>query len=121
MFLATSNPARQLLHLRYFGHIKPAELKRSRAELQTLIAGLPPEMRVLADFSQLDSMSVDCAGEIGSVMELMDQHGVGLIVRVIPDPRKDIGLNILTLFHYKHRPKVATCANLIEAAKLLGL
>jgi len=42
-------------------------------------------------------------------------------VRVIPDSNKDIGLNILSLFHYRHQPQVVTCKNMAEAARALGL
>jgi len=76
---------------------------------------------VLTDMGRLDSISVDCGVEIGKTMEKCDQKGVGLIVRVIPDPKKDIGLSILSLFHYSRRPRAVTCENMLEAAKLLGL
>lgn len=52
-------------------------------------------------------------------MELLDRSGVGTLVRVIPDPCKDIGMNILTLFHYPHRPRVMTCENMNEGAALV--
>ena len=54
-------------------------------------------------------------------MDLLDEAGVSLVVRVIPDPKKDIGMNILSLFHYRNRPRVVTCARMIEAAKELSL
>ena len=54
-------------------------------------------------------------------LELCDAKGVSLVVRVIPDPAKDIGMNILSLFHYRHRPRSVTCASMEEAARLLAL
>jgi len=42
-------------------------------------------------------------------------------VRVIPDASKDIGLDILSIFHYRHRPRVVTCKNMAEAFKKLSL
>ena len=65
-------------------------------------------------------MDRDCLPEIGRVMELCDDKGVELIVRVVPDQTKDIGLNILSLFHYTRRPRTVVCENLAEALKLLG-
>jgi len=121
MFLASSNKTRQLLHLSYIQRVQPAELQRGRADLTALLAELAPGFRVLVDFGRLEAMEIDCVPEIGLGMELMDQRGVGLVVRVIPDPSKDIGLNILTVFHYKHRPRIVTCQNLVEAAKVLAL
>jgi hypothetical protein len=54
-------------------------------------------------------------------MELCDQKGVALVVRVIPDPTKDVGLGILSRFHYHHRPRSVTCESMVEAAELLSL
>ena len=121
MFLATCNKAKQLLVMRYFEHVTAKQLKDNRDNLKALVTELAPGFNTLADFSQLESMSLDCAEEVGFGMELLDQHQVALVVRVIPDPRKDIGMNILTLFHYKRRPQIVTCANLVEAAKVLAL
>ena len=66
-------------------------------------------------------MQVACAAEIGKEMELFEQKEVGLVVRVIPDPTKDIGMNILSMFHYSHRPRTVTCRSMTEAAERLGL
>jgi hypothetical protein len=121
MFLATVNKSKQLLHLSFIDEVRVEELVESRDELVTLIADLKPGFRLLTDLGRLDSMGLDCAAEIGKSMELCDQRGVGMIVRVIPDPMKDIGLNILSLFHYSHRPRTVTCESMVEAAKLLSL
>jgi hypothetical protein len=121
MFLATSNPARQLLSTCYIDEVQPDELVRSRADVQALVAGLAPGYRLLVNLSQLKSMSVECLTELGALMELFDQSGVGLVVRVIPDETKDIGLNILTVFHYPHHPQIITCQTMTEAARALGL
>ena len=121
MFLATSNKARALLYLSYIQQVQPADLEHGVEEVGSLLADLRPGFRLLVDLSQLTSMAVECAPEIGRMMELLDQSGVGLVVRVIPNPQKDIGMNILTQFHYRHQPRVATCADLTEAAQMLSL
>ena len=121
MVLVTSNKAKQLLYVSYIGHVRPPDLARHRPDVEALMAELPPAFRVLADLSELEAMDLECMTEIGRLMELIDRSGVGLIVRVIPDPGKDIGLNIFSIFHYPHRPQIATCKSLVEAGKLLGL
>jgi hypothetical protein len=120
MFLATSNKARQLLHVSYIGQVHPAELAEGKEDIRALLAELPHGFRLLTDFSQLMALDPDCLPEIGSIMELLDQSGVGTILRVIPAPEKDIGFNILTIFHYPHHPRVITCQNLTEAGKYLA-
>ena len=121
MILATINKSKQLLHLSFIGQVRVEELASGRADVVALLADLSPGIRLLTDLGRLDSIGVECADEIGKVMELCDEKGVELVVRVIPDPRKDIGLRILTLFHYDPRPRVVTCDNMVEAAKLLSL
>ena len=121
MFLATTNKAKRLLLLSFIQHVGVEELRRGNQELVALLADLPAGIRVLADLSRLEAMDMDCAGEFGKEMELCDRHGVDLVVRVIPDPTKDIGLNILTVFHYRRRPRVVTCETMAEAARVLSL
>ncbi len=76
---------------------------------------------MLGDLSQLETMESDCAPELGRMMELIRRAGAGLVVRVIPDPNKDIGLNILTLFHYPPQLRIVTCEKMVEAAQALEL
>ena len=121
MFLATTNKAKQLLYLSYIGKVSAEDLRCSYLDLPTLLADLPAGFRVLADLGRLDSMDIDCVPEIGKTMELLEQHQVGLVVRVIPDPSKDIGFNIISAFHYHQRPRTATCDTVEEAAKVLAL
>ena len=121
MFLVTANPARQLLVMRYCNRVTAKQLKSYRGDLKALLAELKPGFHVLADFSQLESMATDCAPEVGAGMELIDAARPAMLVRVIPDPSKDIGLNILTAFHYKQRPRIVTCETLSEAARALEL
>ena len=121
MFLVTANKPKQLLLLSYFQRVKPEELRRGVEDIKALLVDLKPGFRVLADFGRLESMDFACTAEIGRMMELVDQSGVGLLVRVIPDPSKDIGLDIMSLFHYRHRPQMVTCKNIAEAFKKLSL
>ena len=121
MFLATINKSKQLLCVSFIGNVTADELVQSYDEVAIMINDLKPGFRLLTDMGRLDSISVDCREQIGKVMELCDQKGVKLIVRVIPDPKKDIGLNILSLFHYSRRPRSVTCDNMLEAAEVLSL
>jgi hypothetical protein len=121
MFLATSNKAKGLLQLSYIDHVGVADLRGGHDEVVALLADLAAGFKILVDLGRLESMDTDCVEELGKMMELFDQHGLEQVVRVIPDPTKDIGFNILARFHYHHNPRITNCKTMIEAAKLLEL
>jgi hypothetical protein len=121
VFLLTTNTERKLLYLTYIGHVRAEDMRRGREGGDKLLAELKPGFRVLADFSRMDQMDTDATSEVGRMMEDAEKWGVELIVRVIPDPSKDIGFNILAMFHYKRQVQMVTCKTMEEAAKTLGL
>lgn len=121
MFLATSNKTKRLLYLSYIGHVDVADLRRGHDEVVTLLAELPAGFKMLVDLCRLESMDTNCVEELGKIMELLDQHGMKQVVRVIPDPTKDIGFNILARFHYHNNPRMNNCETMIQAERLLGL
>ena len=65
MVLVTMNKQQRLLFLNYVQRVVPAELESARREIEMLLADLPPDFRLLADLSQLESMDPDCTVEIG--------------------------------------------------------
>jgi hypothetical protein len=121
MFLATTNKTQRLLYLSYIGRVQAEEVERGREEVNALVADWPDGFRILADFGRLESMDVAATKEVGRLMDMSNQRGVELVVRVLPDPRKDPGLNILTRFHYKHPLQLVTCETMEEAARALGI
>jgi anti-anti-sigma regulatory factor len=121
MFLVTVSKPRQILHLCFSGHVTAGELARARTDVVSLLGELNAGFRLLTDLSAVEVMDAACAPEIGRVMELCEEKGVGLVVRVIPDPGKDIGMNMLSFFHYRRHPITVTCASMTEAAARLGL
>jgi hypothetical protein len=121
MFLATTNRPKRLLHLCYIGFVNVAELERGYEELKGLLAEFPSGFRLLADLGRLESVDLEAVEIIGKTMELLEQRGLELIVRVVPDPSKDFGFKIIAIFHYKNRPRTVVCETMVEAARALGL
>jgi hypothetical protein len=121
MFLVTSNKAKGLLYLSYIGHIDVAALQREHDNVVTLLAELPAGFKMLVDLGHMESMDTDCVEELGKIMDILDQHEMGQVVRVIPDSAKDIGFNILARFHYHNNPRMNNCETMAEAVKLLAL
>ena len=120
MILLASNPPKRLRFITFIGDVIPSDFDVSIQDLPGLIDDIKPGFRLVADLTYLKSMSPDCAPQISHVMDLCDQNGVEQIIRVIPDPSKDIGLTILSRFHYTHNPRMVLCRAFPEAAKHLA-
>ena len=114
-----TEPDRNLLTLRYSGHVTLADFRAFEDGVGTLLGSLKPGFTILADMSRLELMDVECAPFISRVMDVSRQHGVGKVVRVMPDHTKDIGINILSIIHYRGKVPIATVATLEEAEREL--
>jgi anti-anti-sigma regulatory factor len=119
MYHSEIDDANNLLKISYAGKVDAQEAGRAAKECETAVQKLRPGFRLLSDLSALEEMDLACVPHIRRMMDLCDKAGVELVVRVIPDPHKDIGLNILSLFHYRKRVRIVTCETLQEAKKLL--
>ena len=120
MIQAEVDKPRNWLRVSYAGRIRPEETKRGVETLQRRLADLAPGFRLLTDLSGLEEMDVACERDMERMMDLCDEKGVEVVVRVIPDPQKDIGFNIMSLFHYGRRVRIITCKTLEEALQALA-
>jgi hypothetical protein len=119
MFEAEFDKARNLLTLRYAGRVTAADTRRLVGEMETTLADVQPGFRLLTDLSALEAMELACEPDIERMMDFCNQKGVAMVVRVIPDPHKDIGLNIMSLFHYRKGVRLVTCENISEAQRIV--
>jgi hypothetical protein len=120
MIQAKADKAKNLLRVTYAGRVGPKETKRAVENLQQLLADLAPGFRLLTDLSGLDEMDPACEPDMKRMMDLCNKKGAEVVVRVIPDPQKDIGFNIMSLFHYRRGVRIITCKTLEEALRVLG-
>ncbi len=75
---------------------------------------------LLTDLSLLENIHSDAYEHIKKTMDLLSKHGVSKVVRIIPDPSKDRGFGIMSLFHYPQNIAVHMCKSFEEAYKFLG-
>ena len=52
-------------------------------------------------------------------MDTLTEKQVASVIRVMPDPHKDIGLNILSQFHYGPEIQITTFETLADALQSL--
>jgi hypothetical protein len=115
------NIPNKLLEIRYGGVVRPEDTEQGLNQLRAALVGLEPGFRVLVDLTTLESMDVRCAPFVEKAMDLCNEKGTSAVVRVIPDPHRDIGLQIMSIFHYRGDVRFITCATLAEANAVLEL
>jgi len=120
MFSVDANDAERLVKISWSGQVDSDEMRRCAEEISVTASKMRPGFRVLADLTGLESMDPAGAPYIGSVMDLCVTKQVEHVVRVIPDPRKDIGLNIMSHFRYGSKIRVTICENLPDAMRRLA-
>jgi anti-anti-sigma regulatory factor len=119
MFHLQTDATQNLIRIRYTGQVTVAGMKACRTQVENELSALRPEFRVLTDLSGLESMDLDCVEHLTKIMDLFSAKGVGMVVRVIPDPSKDIGFKILSIIHLRRGVKIVTCDTLAEAERAL--
>jgi anti-anti-sigma regulatory factor len=111
--------ARNLIQIRYRGRVAAAEMKACADKVAALLPQMRPGFMILTDLSGLDSMELSCVAALTKMMDACKAKGVGTVVRIVPDPAKDIGFNILSVIHYRRGVKIVTCETAAEAARVL--
>jgi hypothetical protein len=120
VYAVEADAAHNLLVIRYRGYVRSSAVERCAKEVASKLKCLRPGFRLLADFTDLEAMDVACAPHVEHIMQLCDDKGVSAVVRAIPEPRRDIGLQIMSYFHYGPEVRITTCRSLDEAQKILA-
>lgn len=115
-----ANRASNIVSVRYRGHVNVESMERSIDAMRAALEQLTPGFRLLADLSKLEAMDAACVPYIDQVMQLCADRGVSAIARIIPDPRRDIGMSIMSRFHYGRQVAIMTCATEEEAMRALA-
>jgi anti-anti-sigma regulatory factor len=120
MYVVELDQSKRLLVISAVQRVTAAEAKLAARRVRELLQDVVPGFRVLADFRWLDSMDSAAARHIAEIMDALAEKGLTSVTRVIPDPHKDIGLNILSQFHYGPEIKIATFETLADALQSLA-
>jgi len=110
---------KRLLAIRYHGVVRAEETEKGLEQIRNGLTKLQRGFRLLADLSELQSMDVGCAPFIEKAMDMCNEKGASMVVRVIPDPHRDIGLQIMSYFHYSGDVQIVTCQTLADAEQAL--
>ena len=115
MYAVELDQSKRLLVISAAQRVTAEEANLAARRVRELLQAVAPGFHVLADFRWLESMDSTAAPHIAEIMDALAEKEVASVTRVMPDPRKDIGLNILSQFHYGANTKIATFETLADA------
>lgn len=119
MFTVEASRAKRLMVISYSQRVTAAETSQALDRVRRMMGEFEPGFRVLTDMRWLESMEPAAAISIGQIMEVVASKDVSMVVRIVPDPQKDIGFNILSQFHYGDNVRIMTYQTLAEALECL--
>jgi len=119
MYSVEVDRSKRLLVISALQQVTAQQAKLAAKQVRELLRDVAPGFRVLADFRWLESMDSAAAPHVAGIMDTLAEKGVSSVTRVMPDPHKDIGLNILSQFHYGPGIQIATFETLADALQSL--
>ena len=117
MYAVELDRSKRLLVISAVGHVEAREVKGVAQSVREVLHQAAPGFHVLADFRWLESMDSTAAPHLAEIMDALTEKGVASVTRVFSDPRKDIGLNILSQFHYGPNVSITTFGTLADAVQ----
>jgi hypothetical protein len=115
MYAVELDRSKRLLVISAVRKVTAEEANVAAQQIRDLLRDVAPGLHLLADFRWLESMDSAATRPIAEIMDALAEKQVASVTRVIPDPHKDIGLNILSQFHYGANVKIATFETLADA------
>jgi hypothetical protein len=119
MYSVEIDRSKRLLVISALRQVTAEQAKLVAQQVRELLRDVAPGIRVLADFRWLESMDPAAAPHVAEIMDALAEKRVASVTRVMPDPHKDIGLNILSQFHYGPEIQIATFETLADALQSL--
>jgi hypothetical protein len=120
MFAVEIDKRKRFVVISVAGRVTAVEAEEIARQVREVTAQVEPGFVGLADFRWLESMETGASPFIAQIMDAFAAKKVSAVVRVLPDPHKDIGLNILSHFHYGPEIRLITVETLAEAIDVLA-
>jgi len=120
MYAVELDRTKRLLVISAVQRVTAGEVEAVAQRVREVLREVAPGFHVLADFRQLESMDSTAAPHLAEIMDTLTEKGVGSVTRVLSDPQKDIGLNILSQFHYRPDVIITTFDTLADAVQSIA-
>lgn len=120
MYAVELDQSKRLLVISAVQKVTAEEANLAAQQIRERLRDVAPGLHVLADFRWLKSMDTSAARHIAEIMDVLAEKAVASVTRVMPDPHKDIGLNILSQFHYGPDVTITTFETLADAIQSIA-
>jgi anti-anti-sigma regulatory factor len=120
MYAVELDKSKRLLVISGAERVTAHQVKAASQRVRELLHDIAPGFRVLVDFRWMNSMDSEAAPHLAEIMETLTKKGVASVARVVSDPHKDIGLNILSQFHYGPDVTITTFETLADAVQSIA-
>ena len=120
MYFVETDTTKRFVVISVAGRVSAQEARETAQRVHDLLQNIAPGFVALTDFRWLESMETAAAPFIAEIMDALSAKKVSAVVRVVPDPHKDIGLNILSKFHYGSETRILTFETLADAVQSLA-
>src|SRR6266576_701917 len=120
MYALELDRSKRLLVISAAQRVTAEEANMAAQRIREVLHDVAPGFHVLADFRWLESMDSAAAPHIAEIMDALAEKEVASVTRVMPDPHKDIGLNILSQFHYGPDVTISTFDTLADAVQSIA-
>src|SRR5947208_5159140 len=120
MYAVELDRSKRLLVISASQKVTAEEANRVAQGIRKVLEDVAPGFRLLADYRGLESMDSAAARHIADIMDALAEKNVASVTRVMPDPHKDIGLNILSQFHYGPQVTITTFETLADAVQSIA-
>lgn len=117
MYAIEIDKEKRFLAISATGHVTKEEVEAVAKEVRELVQDVPPGLHALTDLRWMQSMDPAAAPHVAEIMETLQEKQLTSVTRIMPDPSKDIGFNILSHFHYKPNVQIFTVESLAEAMR----
>ena len=114
-FVVKVDIAHNVLRSQFRGSVQATHMRGPVDRLQPLLKRLAPRFTLITDLTDLESMDLDCVPHLARFMDQCRAAGVARVIRVIPNPEKDIGFKLLSLTHYRGKVPIVICESRAEA------
>ena len=120
MYAVELDRSKRLLVISGAQRVTAEEAEMAAQRIREVLHDIAPGFHALADFRWLESMDSAAAPHIAKIMDALAEKEVMSVTRVMPDPHKDIGLNILSQFHYGPDVTITTFETLADAIQSIA-